>query len=92
MTDSAASPSHLPAPTPELMLLLALVQAHTRSMSRKERERFLLDVSLGLGMQKTAYNVLRFRPRSEDSAVHRAMDEAQAWWRQAVSVTVRLHE
>jgi hypothetical protein len=79
----------LPEPSPELILLTALTHAHIRSLSRKERDRFLLDVSSSLGLQAAAYNVLRFRPRSEDRAVFRAMTEAGAWWKQILGVLSR---
>lgn len=82
----------LPEPSPELILLMALVQAHCRSLDGKKRDRFLEDVSSALGIQAASYNVLRFRPRSDDRAVYRAMRSASAWWSQAVSALVRMEE
>lgn len=84
--------SDLPEPSPELILVLALTQAYCRRLSKKDRERFLLDVSDNLGVQEASYNVLRFRPRAEDRAVFQAMRHAQAWWKQAIAVAVRLTE
>lgn len=82
----------LPEPSPELILILALVQAHCRSLSKKERDRFLSDVTQALGMQQASYAVIRFRPRSADPAVYRAMSGAAAWWRHAISVALGLGE
>jgi hypothetical protein len=90
--EPAPNVPELPEPSAELILLLALVQAHMRSLSRKERSRFMADVSNALGLQESAYNILRFRPRAEDRAVYRAMKQAAAWWRQSVSVVLRLEE
>jgi hypothetical protein len=74
------------------MLIVALVTAHCRSMGRKDRDRFLADVELALGLQSASLNVLRFRPRSEDRATRLAMDQARAWFRQAIAVALRLSE
>ena len=89
MSEVQSAPE-LPEPSPELILLLALVQAHCRTLGRKKRDRFLADVSLSLGMQQSAVNVLRFRPRSEDRRVLAAMRQAGAWWRQSLGVLMRL--
>jgi hypothetical protein len=61
-------------------------------MSRKDRERFLADVDHSLALQAASLNVLRFRPRSEDRAVRQAMNQARAWFRQAIAVALRLSE
>lgn len=84
--------SNLPEPSAELILIMALVQAHVRTLSRKDRERFLAEVSASLGVQEASLNVLRFRPRSADAAVLKAMRGAQAWWRQGIAVALRLSE
>lgn len=83
-------PCGLPAPSPELILILALVQAHLASLSKRDRLRFLQSVTRALGTQEASYNVLRFRPRSEDKAVYAAMRGAQAWFKQALGVLTRM--
>ena len=80
----------MPEPSACLVLIVALVQAHCRTMSRKDRDRFLADVEHALGLQEASMNVLRFRPREEDREVLRAMKQARAWWKCAISVAVRL--
>lgn len=72
--------------------MLAFVRAYVRQLPKKERDRFLADVDDGLGLQEASYNVLRFRPKSADPAVFRAMREAKAWYRQALAVALRLAE
>lgn len=76
----------LPEPSAELILLLALVQAHLQTVPKKRRDAFLLSVQQSLGVQQAAYNVLKFRPRTEDAAVFRAMAQARSWWSQALGV------
>jgi hypothetical protein len=80
----------LPQPSPELILILALVQAHVATMPRKRKDAFLLAVNRSLGLQEASYNILRFRPRTEDRAVYRAMAHARAWWSQAMAAVVRM--
>jgi hypothetical protein len=82
----------LPPPSAELMLIAALVLAHCRTLPRKERDRFLAEVEHTLGLQEASLNVLNFRPRSENRAVHDAMRQARFWFRQAIAVTLRLAE
>jgi hypothetical protein len=89
MPESRAIPD-LPEPSAELMLLLALVQALVNDMPRRKRDRLLHGISDALGMQEASYNILRFRPRSQDAKVFAAMRSAQAWFRQALGALSRM--
>lgn len=91
MLDVQADPE-LPEPNAALILLMALVQAHLKSLSKKERALFLAEVHNALGLQEASYAVLRFRPRTEDRNVYRAMRQAQCWWRNAMGTAIRLTE
>jgi hypothetical protein len=86
----------LPEPSAELILRMAEISANVRFIerhfSKKEATRYLADISDSLGLQEASYNVLKFRPRSDDRKVFTAMRQAQAWWRQALAVALRLNE
>lgn len=79
----------LPEPSAELVLILALVQAHVETLPKRRRDRFLAAVDRVLGVNESTYNVLRFRPRSQDPEVLAAMRHARGWWRQALGVLAR---
>jgi hypothetical protein len=71
----------LPEPSAELILMLALVQAYLEVLPPRKRARFLSAVDRNLGLNEAGYNVIRFRPPTQDMAVYRAMRQARGWWR-----------
>lgn len=89
MPESEPAPD-LPEPSAELILIHALVQAHLRTLSRKERHRFLTEVGDALGLQASLYNVIAFRPRSEDRRVFEVMRQAAHWWRHSLGGLLRM--
>lgn len=81
---------HLPEPSAELTLLMALVRAHLAGLPRKDREAFISRVGDSLGVQEASYNLIRFRPRSQDSRVYASIREARAWWGQVLGALSRM--
>ncbi len=82
----------LPEPSAELILILALVQAFVEVSPRKQRSKFLSAVDRNLGLNEAGYNVIRFRPVSQDMAVYVAMRQARAWWKHALGALTWMRE